>query len=249
MKTTKDQTVIAIAEVRDELDNFNYVARVNEVINHQAAASEAAGVVVSLERLITEQQLIIEANSGLPVGELYKESQELLSDSALGKNVTKEIEQLAGKIETKENELVTAEKNRTDAEHAIVGLRRKLAEAKQQTKFLEGANAQKLLHFLKDEAEFVAVDYAKKAGELWRLHQRLLGLNAMIMNYSPDGGRISIMTSQAHKLQIPAFKVVAHNVQQDSTHGMLFSTKTATGNLPLLIESEKSRIKEFGIKI
>lgn len=247
-KETEERLKNELAALQEELDNFTYTARVDEVTKHQAMITEAAQAVVSLKSLIAEQQAIVEKNKGLSISGLYQDRQDLLAESVMGKDVAKEIKRLDGEIEAKEKELAQAEKKRNDAEYAIAGLNRKLADAETKLRSLEEEGKQILLHFLKGEAELVGDEYAQTVNELIRFYNRLLALDTLIMSYSEDPG-FSIKLPSSLRIQIPAFNLVACNTQLDNfkgtPHGDLWS-----GDLSTFVEEEKAMIaKGLGIKI
>ncbi len=202
----KTQLGDELAALQEELRGYTYTANVGEVMDHLSRIDGAAQAVASLKNTISEQEAVVEANSGLTAASLYKRHEDLLADRALGKDVATEIEKLESEIREKEAALAEGGKAKENAERAIVGLKRKLAEGERALEALLDEKKGILCHFLLGQAEQIGGEYLSAVAELQGAYSRLIGLNELIQSLGQ--GHTSFAVG-AYQLNIPSFQLKA----------------------------------------
>lgn len=181
-------------------------------IAHREKIADLQAQAIQLEELIARKQTeIAEAKAGIPdVSHLTAQRQDLLADLALGKVSENEVAALNEEIATKTAErgrIASAAKHATEAaEHAIVGLSRRLEGVQQEIAALSELklNQRLVAAVLKHHAEGLGAEYCKAAEQVDALYMRLMALSGLLM---AQGLPVGIASHCAGSFEIPSFNL------------------------------------------
>jgi chromosome segregation ATPase len=187
--------------IQSELDQLSPSVTMTEINEQAAKLRTAKDTVSSLDGAIEKQRSIIHASNVAVPDDLLRQKEDLLADSATGKNVGKKLEAVETKIKEYEQNRSELAQQAKSAELAIVGLERRRSEAEQVVKAENETLNEMLTFHFKSELQTAYSAFIEAGNELAKRFRRVAGLDALVTEYS--GGREKSMlnvSAQAYRL-------------------------------------------------
>lgn len=189
-----------LAALKLELTTISCCVDRKELAELQSEIDKVEGEIMSLDKAITSQQAIIEQDQPAYLDDLYRQKEEILADSAMGKNVSKELDAIAKEIKDKEADSETAKKKRVEAEQAVNALLRRRDAVRERLAELKTDMKDVTIFYLNATAEAVSHDYEVAAGDIADIYGRLRALDVLL---SERGGG-SLLGQDAAFFRIPS---------------------------------------------
>lgn len=219
---------------------------------HQSDIVAASQKVAVLEAAIRrEEENIATANAAIVTAVLSPhEREEILADIALGKATEVDLEAFDRKAREEEATVVASlaavKPTAQNAQQAIDGLKRRLADAQIELSALKGEFPQVRDKFLLAQAEALGVDYMAIAQRLVDIFKQLVAID-QIMGYPSR-----ICGHKTADLCIPLFRVSACDNQDTPVYQFQFKAPRTmwTGEeMSAAVTAERERIRALGIEL
>lgn len=220
------------------------------LLQHQENIKAAEREIERLERLISEQ---VPATRSLPMAKLSlngltEQREDVLAEIAQGANLESELEQLNEKIGDAMTKIKQAEEQAGKAEATQQGLKRKLAQVRQDLAALHAKTPGMLEILLHTMAESEGQRYCKLAEQIQHSYTRLMGLDGLIRQQGPRKG-ISVNDPE---IRLPRFNLQVVNAQVGPREQCLFDWRNkffyGHGQQEAMTE-ELNKIREAGVTV
>lgn len=233
--TELDQSITELEAELDHISNMRITLTADEIKKYYCTIEDAKLELLDIQSKIVEQQAIIAECDTANAGDLYNHRQNLLARSALGENLTDEIDQITIAITEKEQYLKNAADRRARATDTIDGLTRLAHEREQQL-----VNAQKqyeplVKNYLIAERDKAVTTYLTVAHRLIDAYSSLLGLDRLVQTK----GITPYLSEHQARLILPT-------PNNDETQSIVTKTQLSVTEL---IQREKERLQTTGITL
>lgn len=243
------------------LDAPGMTVNVEHVLDHQKRLGEAQAAVDQLRGLLDEHEGNARQASEIsdPLQDLMRQREELLAESALGKDCSEAIAKLDAEIAEKgqafDGEIADREGRVQHATQTAAGLRRRLADAQAELDRLQAMTPEVKEQFLYSEVEAACGEYMKAAKVVSEKYLSLMARERIYRLHTGTSGR-KFMTAAAEDLLLPTFRLKACEgvPQHDPARGVLFSGNNAgykssdgLSEYDRQAQAERQRFESLGI--
>ncbi len=235
-----------IAKLPDPLD---------EILTFQEMVNSAEGEVASLEETVRAQGLIItEAKASVPTLESYlQKRQDLLAEIATGGKKESALADLDAEINAERKKVAKlqekADMATENAQHAIVGLQRKISAARERAKALLGQKQSVVHGFLMFEAEKAGCEYLHLVEQVVDKFRQLIAIDTILT----ETGNRSIAGHDVCNFYVPAFELRAHEtatIRRWLIEGRdVLTAFHDTGEFATGLQLERERLAALGVSL